>query len=437
MRWCFASILLLFIGIGTLPVIAQEAQCIEFLAERPTDTVYQVNLDTGAIASYELPTPTATNTVNPEPYTTMIERNESPEFTYRLTLTDNRMGISVVLAPVATTYRPHWSPDGRWLAYVERDESENLQYLRLYNAETGEVISTTLEGEHYTRSWVDLSWSPDSGHIIVRLFVENGDSPRAEMRVYTVPDLVYVTTYSIESHAPTLPFVSWSPSGNYFGVDSTYGTVDLVDTSSWEIYAADVENVMIPLEYFWSPDETYLAIASFDTDLAYERLNVVNMQGESVIGTTTINKVAENLRWLNDDQLLAATDELPEHEGAALDPYYDLTLFDLQTGAQHLILEQPSVYVLSQDQRYLAGKTYDDHYQVQLFDFMQEDQFLIESLHFDTNVLQFIWRTDRLELIVFLEDSTLRAYDLEANTWRDIAIAPVSYRWMHQVVCSM
>jgi hypothetical protein len=414
--------LLLVALIGVYSAAAQDEQCVEyhsFDTVNNVSLVHQVNLDTGAVSTYPQPDDSAVTT--DEPFSADMESNDSPRFTATLTLTDNRTGISVVFTRTATSYNPYWSPDGIWLAYVEWDIAEDVQYLRLYNAETGEVLSTTLEGERYEESFVDLIWSPNGQYISASLFIENGDTPRSEVQVYSVPDLSHLSTYQVPSIAPTVAFVHWSPSGNYFAVDATSGDVHLVDTTSWEIITTEAEGVLITYEYLWSPDETYLAIVSYNTDSsrAYHNLNVLNMQGELIFETMVMNRLG-TAYWVNDQRLLVPSDEVDEALNDFNDYEYDLTLFDLQTGEQSLVLEQAVSYRLSSDHRYLVEISNTEQF-IKIYDLSQSDEFLIDTVTVAQIMFQYLWREDRLELIVLFEDMSLRAYNLETKTWRDIA----------------
>jgi hypothetical protein len=411
---------LLLLVIGVYSAGAQDAQCIEYGSidwVNEDSLVHQVNLDTGEITTSSYPGYSGVPT--DEPFTVTLEQNATPEFTFSLTLTDNSTNISVVLASVVTTYRTHWSPDGIWLAYVESDVSRETDSLALFNTETGQIVSTPLVGEQVVADFPNLIWSPDSRFIALTLHIESGGGGgEAGVQAYSVPDLAHLTTYTFTDY-PYSTRIYWSHSGHYFAVDAHEGGIGLVDTTSWQIVMADVHINATVQEFLWSPDEMYVAVTAFSSDNAYDKFAVVNMQGEAVIDPMLINRLGTPY-WIDDNRLLIPTDDERTHLQNDYDHDYDLTRFDLRTGEQQLVVENPISYQLSPDNRYLSQISNTEHF-IKIFDLSLPDEFLIERVTVDQIMFQYLWREDALELIVLFEDMSLRAYDLETREWRDIA----------------
>ncbi len=68
--------------------------------------------------------------------------------------------------------RVAWSPDGRWLAWVEtrfeEDSDNSFDYLKVMDAESWEVVETTpARQDYFIKDVLDFSWSPDSARIVL------------------------------------------------------------------------------------------------------------------------------------------------------------------------------------------------------------------------------------------------------------------------------
>jgi hypothetical protein len=142
-----------------------------------------------------------------------------------------------------------WSPDGRWLAYVNRADGSAGGELYGVAPGAGPTQWTHLSDEYGPvringRSSAELSWSPDGTHIAFWVLPLKGDQPDqqggpATIHIYNVPtgEVRAYCGYTTTSHTPNPPRLIWSPDSTHlaFGGALPKGTSYLLmslDTDS-------------------------------------------------------------------------------------------------------------------------------------------------------------------------------------------------------------
>jgi hypothetical protein len=416
--------LILMLLIGVCSAVAQESQCLEIWFIWSDEVRHEVNLDTGTVVAYEPVIPTAPsaepnrNSFNGQ-YSVIVESNGTPSQGYRLTLTDNRVGVSVVLA--TNIYEVQWSPNSTWLAYIQTDEG-TAPTLQLINADGEESRTITLPEEGLAE-WSTIGWSPNGASLAVMTNIEIAPE-RYDVRLYSAPDFTLLTNYVMSAFSPSL---LWSPSGNYF---VTYGDAYdgmLVNAQTGQTYDMGLGG-SIRFHMRWSPDETYLVISYSASDWL-DGFMIMTMQGELVLEDIIVPVSYEgvSLDWVNAHQIIA---EVSTSTG-----FYDLTFFDLQTSEQVILLPFAAIYDLSPDSRYVAAREQDTPRLLRFFDMTQFEEHSI-NVTVTEDISNFIWNSVGLELIVLFGDRSLRGYDFEADTWRDIASIPDDRTGMRLVPCA-
>jgi hypothetical protein len=421
--------LLLLLLIGAFSAAAQESQCLEVWDYWSGDNIrHEVNLDTGTVVSY--PPPARTSNTSPSPhansfdgrYTAQLEQNNSLGEGFRLTLIDNTVGVSFLLETYSVAFS--WSPSSAWLTYIQVGDDFSLTLI-LYNADTGESVAAMLPEGSLSYS-ASITWSPDSSLLIVN-FEVSGESQSGVIQLYTAPDLTLANSYEMAAFAP---YFLWSPSGRYLVAHGGYEGSLLLDTQSRQGYPLTIDSIVM-YRFYWSPDETYLVTSHINNDWT-DAFDVVNMQGEYLLEDILINAHFDDgiarIAWLDDHRLIANTFIFDTAMS-------NLTFFDLQTGKQRFLVSRVANYSLSHDQRYVAATGEASYTTIRLFDFSSAEV-TTNTLNVSTNIDNFIWRVDRLELIVLFEDHSLRGYDLEADTWRDIATLSGEESMMRHIACA-
>src|SRR5690349_11734209 len=102
---------------------AQGGDCVEVWNYWSDHVRHEVNLDSGAVYSREIPPTTSAYQGENSPdgrYNAKMEPKERGSVRYQLVLTDEDRGISIVLADGISGLE--WSPDGTWLAYMQSRE---------------------------------------------------------------------------------------------------------------------------------------------------------------------------------------------------------------------------------------------------------------------------------------------------------------------------
>ncbi|WP_420935082.1 S41 family peptidase [Alteromonas sp. A081] len=136
---------------------------------------------------------------------------------YQLMLQDQD-GISPVKAmsigESKMAWEPTWSPDGRYIAFVDDDVRIRIIELATQRLKTIDVGGTNLE-----RGYNDLTWSPDSGALAYVKTAENGFQ---QIKVYTLDSeqTHFLTNKFANSLSP-----AWDQNGHYlyFLASTDYG----------------------------------------------------------------------------------------------------------------------------------------------------------------------------------------------------------------------
>jgi small GTP-binding protein len=174
-----------------------------------------------------------------------------------------------------------WSPDGRMLASKSIDDTA-----RIWDAETGEALSTfDTEG---TDSLLALSvaWSPDGKILAV---------PSArEVKLYDVSDDSLLGEQKLKNITINL---AWSPGGRIIA-SSHDSYVRLWDVKANEFQNIDLKGYLLGLA--WSPDGQTLAIGSME---------VIQLWSEQTVAKVTLkghSNWVNTLAWSPDGRILAS-----------------------------------------------------------------------------------------------------------------------------------
>jgi len=161
-----------------------------------------------------------------------------------------------------------WSPDGRYLAQVERSLTENLVLgINLFDTRMVDPNNrriTPLLPTGIAAGGTVYAWAPDSSRIAYT----------ASLDTIGIPELYTVRTDGSENRKINVPIVVgeatggpyWSPNGTHIAyrkfanqaTDVELYTVRPDGTDNWKINAAPVENDFSGIP-FWSPDSSRIA----------------------------------------------------------------------------------------------------------------------------------------------------------------------------------
>lgn len=155
----------------------------------------------------------------PDGQTLLAMSDRSGELEY-YTLPANGIGDEVQITNdgAAFRYSGAVSPNGRWLAYADRDQK--LWLVDLAAKETALLAESDME------AFWGLSWSPDSNWLA---FVQMADNQHVQIKLYSLADgtITAVTSDRTDSYSP-----AWSPDGQWLYFLSDRHFQSLVD-SPW------------------------------------------------------------------------------------------------------------------------------------------------------------------------------------------------------------
>jgi len=425
MRSAVAVVMLVLCAFLVRPAAAQGTQCLEILTTWADEVRHQVNLADGSVVSYEAPQSTSSYTYGISPdgqFTTQVE-SVNGSLSNQLLLTDNRVGVSVVIARDVLT--PRWSPDSQWLAYIQMEPDSSVLTLHLYHVESAEDHSVPLIEERVDRM-ARIEWSPDGTTLAVVVLAVI--APEAwDVHVFGTPELTRISTTRTSLISPTLV---WAPSGQRLVGYGQNSEAYIIDALSGEAAVVPVTGYGI-YQMRWSHDESYLLIAQSYNDWL-DIFDVVTRQGEFVIEDVVVDTSyysAAIVDWVDDYRLLASTVVVATATS-------QLTLLDAATGEQQILEEQLASFRVSPDRRYAAVRSQNDASALLLYDFSLEVPAVTTTLHTALPVQNFLWQQDGFGLLILLEDRVLRAYDFASETWQDIATIPGDQSLMRFVECS-
>jgi WD40 repeat protein len=410
--------LLLILFLGILPLSAQDEHCLEVWSRRSDDVRHEINLDTGAVITYTPPEPISTYRNVPS----LDGRYTANTETYgTLTLIDNSVGVGIILSEIRQG-DAYWSPDSRWLAYIELDTNNN-QSLTLYNVDTSERVSSPVVREMNIGTPL-IAWSPDGSRIALTEITDLMYN-YSTVLIYTVPELAITHTFATEA---AFGESYWSPDGNYLAVRGTTSppsAAALIDITQNQFYT--LQGGIDP-RFIWSPEGTYLLVSYVLGD-QLDEFEVVNMRGDQIFAhiplDTDFDGTVLKFDWASDHELIASV--------GTTAGFYDLTFFDVQTGEQRILLPFMRSYALSYDHRHVAALEQNTPETLYFFDLSQDDD--ASDVTVSEGIVNYLWRDDRLELIVLFQDRSLRGYDYETGTWRDIATVPDDKTLLRLVAC--
>ncbi|MEZ4669247.1 MAG: hypothetical protein R3E39_15180 [Anaerolineae bacterium] len=415
------SIALLLLSITA--AIAQQPECIKIWEPWRGGAPYVVNVDTGNVTESQ-----------PAHATAELPHGLSPDGRYiaeidwshnqKLRLTDSKVGVTALLSENASDFA--WSPDGSRLAYNNSSSNSLGVNLNVLRVETGEILTLKLSPEQF-ESYSQISWSPD-GQTIVNLIFHNVMPEAWDVHIISTSDLTIRSKGQVAIFSPNL---LWSPSGSSLLLYGSSGTAYLMNAQSQRLTPFAVYSDGNS-RFKWSPDEKFLLITHAQNDWL-DVFDVVDMRGkrhlENIIVDSNYDGSHAFVEWENDSQIVAAF----AHVETAI---YDLVEFDATTGQRRLIQPDVSWFRLSPDGHYVASALREKPDIIHIFDVSTDKSVKARALKPDSAYANFIWRADRLELLVLLKDRWLRVYDYTADAWRDIATIPGEVEVMEQIDCS-
>ena len=136
---------------------------------------------------------------------------------YQLVLQDQN-GLSerktIAIGESKMAWEPQWSPDGKYIAFIDDD----VRY-RLVNLETEELTTIEVGGNNLERGRTGLTWSPDSQWLAYAKQAENGFK---QIKIWSLKDN---TSRAITNRMANSMSPAWDQSGKhlYFLASTDYG----------------------------------------------------------------------------------------------------------------------------------------------------------------------------------------------------------------------
>jgi Tol biopolymer transport system component len=184
-----------------------------------------------------------------------------------------------------------WSHDGSKIAAVGVQPSDTYGYVRVFEAETGEVL---YELDPEPGGFTSVAWSPDDRYIAA---VSYGQ----EIRVIDVVAQEFVI--ALYGHQSTITGVDWNPNGSLLVTSGNWdGQVILWDMSTYEQIRIVQEGGSFPTDVAFSPDGKRIAVGG-ESGLSVYATDPDNAEG---VITLTMTKVSPSaLAWSPDGSRIA------------------------------------------------------------------------------------------------------------------------------------
>lgn len=288
-------LLLLMVGFG--PVLAQDMpHDILYAVVGSTIEIRSVNADTGDITQLaSLPATGSDAGWSPDGhYLYLITPQPNHKFT--LNLTDTASGSTqhitdrLLMEPYDCTGQVWWSPDGRYMAYLDNDPGYPAMHID--DTRAGRLLDLPPGTNDMPAS---APWSPDSryfayaaaGDVLEIWDMTTGSSISTHPRTYSMygaewltPELlgfstnravgVYNVTQGREQRYDGDSFLTGSPDGRYLYIQvrqSESSIVPVILDTVTGITVAELDENTYPMRRDWSPDSRYRIGGAKDTRL--------------------------------------------------------------------------------------------------------------------------------------------------------------------------
>ena len=198
---------------------------------------------------------------------------------------------------------PRWSPDGRWLAFLNDDGESGLG---LYVVNADRTVRRRL-----SHAVSEVSWSPDSRQLA---FIRRDGERRALYTIAVAADGAaeqWVTSLPDQGTEADFPRVSWSPSGGYIVYECQDERLCIAAPGGTRIAGPSIYGQAVA----WSPDGSRLAVVVGDLERhqwSYRETQLIPLLGgDRTIKVYTVEPDGSDLRPLVREQehgsLVAAT----------------------------------------------------------------------------------------------------------------------------------
>jgi Tol biopolymer transport system component len=202
-------------------------------------------------------------------------------------------------AVVPSALSPAWSPDGKRIAYIQRDRGDYAVYVM--NADGSHKRAVTKGGDD-----AYPNWSPDGRHIVFER--DDGESSAIYVVAGDGTDLTLLTS----ENDPSDP--NWSPDGRqiaFVGNTETRPQIYLMKADGSDAHPL-VQDEQWDVAPAWSPDGSQIAFTAGGEDEGY--IDVVNVDGsgrkrltfsreDGYPAWSSRNEIAYT-NWSDDDHLL-------------------------------------------------------------------------------------------------------------------------------------
>ena len=340
-----------------------------------------------------IPTPTSTRTLPPLAdwrigYTVIVIPDKSNPENHHLEIRTIQLNVQqpeLIEQGDTDTYKPKWSPDGKWLAYLSSKEghppatslivletitgySHEIMNVNLFewSSDSQSIIYTSFgqpfvqSSEHtyylvsvndlehprifFVAPWVAsrLAWSPAGDHILAVGYAEVGD------------DLAnYAYLIDLEGNIQQIALqeiphdLSWHPSGEQFVYEYSVDGIstpahihifDLITQEEWEL-THDGEVASFPV---FSSDGKYLAYVSTPIGLALTKRSNICILNLEKKETAKLGRSYQNLSfptWSPDGNYLAYI-FLIEPDNWPFPWSFSLNVYEIQTGRYLQIVDK-------------------------------------------------------------------------------------------------